>query len=938
MTKENRVTENASLTRLNNASISSPTEINSQKNRITDINPGTVLLGKYTVDKRLDVRSGEADLYVCRDDEGNLFAAKIYRRKDAVKGDILSTLSAIPDYPFIAGICDSGEINGYPCTVIHYFKNGSLAGRKYKAEDIKKLVVPCVNAGLEFLHSHRIMHKDIKPSNLMLSDDESRIVIIDFGISSLAEDGQSIIVTETGHSPQYSAPETFSNIFLEESDYYSFGISLYELFTGATPFSSRDGLSDDEIIASASVRSIPFPEDFPEDLKNLIKGLTYKDLSHRREKNNPNRRWTGTEVNLWLKDEPQIIPGEGYSNKQEHSSDTDAGNSRVQNKFRFSKPYTFVNKSGKSADLENFPDLTDSFCANWISGKKHVGRGFLSKFFLNEENQHLANMVMDCEDEGTSDFAYFRLMLNMQSEFKKPSFWWNNNEYQDLRNLSGYLSSRIFGMKTEDLKKFESEFSDLVKALALWYENTALKENLEIINRIISIFETANSSLTARIIILSSFLDPDFPVRIADKTYSAPEEFAKEYEKIRSGGDSMCRRYISQNREALKGYGSCLNPKISSAFLMALKDMDKFDAEDENRRRQEKEEEERRLKKLTQEQEKRETSADYNAEKNRTCSQTSKKTGGAEEFLACMNSGENILFGRYFVKNQDKYDPLPWRVLTVDRDADCALLLTEYGIDAGPYNLAERSEDTWEHTHMRSWLNDIFISTAFYPDELSAVKPTKIVNHRYSLTADDIRSTLSGGIRSVVSTIFSRIGGEMNILPNSLSDINEDGSGFGTREKTKTYDRVFLLSSKEVQKYMPDKKLRRCKPTLYASLNNSQIRNGRWTSWWLRGNGKNLGNIVRIEDGQLDVNLSGFNFNSDNGFEMTGVYLNGSCVEENGDIAAGESGGPEISCIRDDLLIRPAVWVDMSAEIFSRIEKYQSDCDGGKKGSGYCEL
>lgn len=59
----------------------------------------------------------------------------------------------------------------------------------------------------------------------MLCDNEEDIVIIDFGISSVKGGANTVIVTKTGMTPEYSASETFRNLFLEESDYYSLGTS-----------------------------------------------------------------------------------------------------------------------------------------------------------------------------------------------------------------------------------------------------------------------------------------------------------------------------------------------------------------------------------------------------------------------------------------------------------------------------------------------------------------------------------------------------------------------------------------------------------------------------------------------------------------------------------------------------------------------------------------
>ena len=148
----------------------------------------------------------------------------------------------------------------------------------------------------------------------MISDDESHIVLIDFGISSVA-DSSTMGVTQTGKSPFYSAPETTTGLFWTGSDYYSLGISLYELYTGTTPYQNAD---IENVAIYAQAQRIPFPDDFDAELKDLIEGLTYKDISNRNDPENPNRRWEYKEVTAWLNGEKPPVPGQ---NIEEPSDD-----------------------------------------------------------------------------------------------------------------------------------------------------------------------------------------------------------------------------------------------------------------------------------------------------------------------------------------------------------------------------------------------------------------------------------------------------------------------------------------------------------------------------------------------------------------------------------------------------------------------------------------
>ena len=100
-----------------------------------------------------------------------------------------------------------------PFEVLPYYKNGSLQGRKFSLDELKKTIIPCINEALHVLHQNDIIHKDLKPSNIMLLDDNKRVAIIDFGISSVVEQGNTVLVTKTGMTPEYSAPETFRDLF-----------------------------------------------------------------------------------------------------------------------------------------------------------------------------------------------------------------------------------------------------------------------------------------------------------------------------------------------------------------------------------------------------------------------------------------------------------------------------------------------------------------------------------------------------------------------------------------------------------------------------------------------------------------------------------------------------------------------------------------------------
>lgn len=407
------------------------TVINSEVGQATALNPnlvssstklvaGTLLAGKYEIIEPLSVSTGEADLYVCKYD-GKEYVAKVYRRQRAVKPEVITVLKSISS-PYVASLFDTGTHNNLPFEVLPYYKNGSLQGRQFSMDELKKTIIPCINEALRVLHQNDIIHKDLKPSNIMLLDDNKSVAIIDFGISSVVEQGNTVLVTKTGMTPEYSAPETFRNLFLEESDYYSFGITLYELYCGYTPYKNMNA---EEIAQFTAVQRIPFPKDMPQELQDLISAVTYFDITNRNKKNNPNRRWTYTEVDNWCKGKKQVIPGEGTGFGAEKAI----------------PPYTFLGQAYK-----DIPSLITALASNWNDGKKQLYRGLLSAFFKNF-NPEIAGYCMDAEEEATrtagkDDIIFWDLLYKIYPELN--GFYWMGQIYESLPALGRDMLERLW--------------------------------------------------------------------------------------------------------------------------------------------------------------------------------------------------------------------------------------------------------------------------------------------------------------------------------------------------------------------------------------------------------------------------------------------------------------------------------------------------------------
>ena len=476
----------SNVTQVNN-SINNQTVVN-KSSSATTINTaangnvlatGTVLNDKYVIKNKLTVSTGEADLYLC-EYEGIEYIAKVYRRSVAIKPQVVEAIKSL-NSPYVATIFETDTINGFPYEILPYYKQGSLQGRRYTFDGIKNYVLPCINEGLKALHSIGIVHKDLKPSNIMLLDNNKGVAIIDFGISSLMERGNTVLVTKTGMTPEYSAPETFRNLFLDESDYYSLGITLYELFTGNTPYKN---MSAEEIAQYTAVQRIPFPDNMPVELQNLITGVTYFDITNRNNKKNPNRRWTYDEVKNWCEGKQQAIPGAGVYN----------GN--ISN----IPAYSFNGQKYSDTDK-----LIAAFGENWKDGKKQLYRGLMSGFFKTFDPE-IAGYCLDAEDEASKsgandDLVFWNLLYKISPE--ATSFYWDGRVYESLV----ILGEEILNHLRNDIKSNYAFWSDILSnGLISSYTKRLMSENKDLIDALKGIESAFKYSKSDRETLIAYYL------------------------------------------------------------------------------------------------------------------------------------------------------------------------------------------------------------------------------------------------------------------------------------------------------------------------------------------------------------------------------------------------------------------------------------------------
>ena len=188
------------------------------------------------------------------------------------------------EHPNIVNIYDVGSEEGFHYIVMEYVEGITLKTyiekkRQLSYKEAISIAIQ-VGRGIEAAHNKNIVHRDIKPQNIMIST-EGKVKVTDFGIARAAT--SNTIHSDVMGSVHYSSPEQARNGFVDgKSDIYSLGIVMYEMVTGRVPF---DG---DTTVAIAiqhlqeemeSPRS--FVPDLPISLEKIILKCTQKSADRR---------------------------------------------------------------------------------------------------------------------------------------------------------------------------------------------------------------------------------------------------------------------------------------------------------------------------------------------------------------------------------------------------------------------------------------------------------------------------------------------------------------------------------------------------------------------------------------------------------------------------------------------------------------------------------
>lgn len=331
----------------------------------------------------------EADIYLI-DYQGREAVLRLYRLGQKPKPEVFSQLTEISQNmgSLMVEVFETGqdeETNRW-YEVQEYIPHGSLAHLMNErassqtgfSETEFEALVNQMTEALSRLHKNHLIHRDIKPDNILLRSREPlNIALTDFGIASQLAIDIARKATKSAHTIPYAAPEAFSDQAGKAGDWWSMGVILLEITLGRHPY---DNFSNEKVKGDIMSQGMPVPDGIPFDTALLLKGLLTRDYR-------PEKRWGGEQVQKWL-----------------------AGERSIPVFFETAQPAKESSLQFNGENYSSLAELAEAFAQgkSWEKGEAMLGRGHIREWL---ENNSRNDEALDVERlpsgrPGVSSFAF----------------------------------------------------------------------------------------------------------------------------------------------------------------------------------------------------------------------------------------------------------------------------------------------------------------------------------------------------------------------------------------------------------------------------------------------------------------------------------------------------------------------------------------------------
>ena len=207
----------------------------------------------------------------------------------------------------IVGVIDYGDYEGSPYLVMEYLPGGTLKqkmGQPMACREAARILLPIARA-LDFAHRKGMAHRDVKPSNILITADGDPM-LTDFGIAKMLEAQEGFTLTGTGvgiGTPEYMAPEQWTGQAGPSSDIYSLGVVFYEMLTGRKPYEADTPAA---VLLKQASDPLPNPRDYVPDLPYQAEHVLLRALAKKPEDRFANMGEFATSLEA-LASEPTVV-------------------------------------------------------------------------------------------------------------------------------------------------------------------------------------------------------------------------------------------------------------------------------------------------------------------------------------------------------------------------------------------------------------------------------------------------------------------------------------------------------------------------------------------------------------------------------------------------------------------------------------------------------